>query len=76
MSEGDFDAELTKRGYKQDEIAKLKELQQVIPNLGDIIRMAVREAFTPDVVSRFQLHAELPGDMVSWAKKQGPDSYP
>jgi len=71
MSEPDFDTELRKRGYKDDEIAKLKELQQVIPNLGDIIRMAVREAFTPDVVSRFQLHAELPGDMVSWAKKQG-----
>jgi len=71
MSVGDFDAELSKRGYKQDEIAKIKELQQVIPGLNDIIRMAVREAFTPDVVSRFQLHAELPGEMVSWAKKQG-----
>ena len=71
MSEGDFDAELIKRGYKPDEIAKIKELQKVIPALPDIIRMAVREAFTPEVVSRFQLHAELPGEMVSWAKKQG-----
>ena len=71
MSEGDFDAELIKRGYKPDEIAKIKELQKVIPGLGDIIRMAVREAFTPEVVSHFQLHAELPGEMVSWAKKQG-----
>ena len=71
MSEGDFDAELGKRGYKPDEIAKLKELMKVIPGLGDIIRMAVREAFTPSVVDRFQLHAELPGEMVSWAKKQG-----
>ena len=71
MSESDFDAELIKRGYKQDEIAKIKELQKVIPGLPDIIRMAVREAFTPSVVDRFQLHAELPGEMVSWAKKQG-----
>jgi len=71
MSESEFDAELTKRGYKQDEITKLKELQKVIPGLGDIIRMAVREAFTPEVVSRFQLHAELPGEMVEWASKQG-----
>ena len=71
FSEGEFDGELTKRGYKSDEIAKLKELMKVIPGLGDIIRMAVREAFTPEVVSRFQLHAELPGEMVSWAKKQG-----
>ena len=71
MSEPDFDAELTKRGYKPDEISKIKELQKVIPGLADIIRMAVREAFTPSVVDRFQLHAELPGEMVSWAKKQG-----
>ena len=71
MSEGAFDVELAKRGYKPDEIAKIKDLQKVIPALGDIIRMAVREAFTPEVVSRFQLHAELPGEMVAWAKKQG-----
>jgi hypothetical protein len=71
MSESEFDAELGRRGYKPDEIAKLKELQKVIPGLGDIIRMAVREAFTPSVVSQFQLHAELPGDLVEWAQKQG-----
>ena len=71
MSESEFDAELARRGYKSDEVAKLKELQKVIPGLGDIIRMAVREAFTPEVVRHFQLHAELPGDMVSWAGKQG-----
>ena len=33
--------------------------------------MAVREAFTPSIVSKFQLHAELPGEMVKWAKAQG-----
>jgi hypothetical protein len=71
MSESEFDAELAKRGYKSDEVAKLKELQKVIPGLGDIIRMAVREAFTPEVVRQFQLHAELPGEMVEWAAKQG-----
>jgi len=71
MSESEFDAELARRGYKSDEVAKLKELQKVIPGLGDIIRMAVREAFTPEVVRQFQLHAELPGEMVEWASKQG-----
>lgn len=71
MSEGEFDGELGKRGYQPEEIAKIKVLLKVIPPLPDIIRMAVREAFTPDVVSEFQLHAELPAEMVSWAKKQG-----
>ena len=71
ISEAEFNIELWRRGYKDEEVAKLKELQKVIPGLGDIIRMAVREAFTPEVVRHFQLHAELPGDMVSWAGKQG-----
>lgn len=73
MGESEFNAELSKRGYKDDEIAKLKELQKVIPGLGDIIRMTVREAFTPEVVREFQLHAELPDEMVEWAAKQGLD---
>lgn len=71
MGDGEFSTELGKRGYRPDEITKIKALQQIIPNIGDIIRMAVREAFTPEVVSRFQLHAELPGEMVEWAAKQG-----
>ena len=71
ISESEFEAELGKRGYKPDEIAKLKELQNVIPGLGDIIRMAVREAFTPKVIREFQLHAERPDELVEWAAKQG-----
>ncbi len=71
LTEMDFNVELTKRGYKGEEIAKIKTLLHVIPPLSDIITMAVREAFTPEIVQRFQLHAELPTEMVSWAEKQG-----
>ena len=71
LSDGEFDAQMGKRGYTSDEIGRVKILLQVIPPLPDIIRMAVREAFTPSVVDRFQLHAELPGEMVKWAEKQG-----
>ncbi len=71
INEDGFDRQLATRGYKSEEISKIKSLLHIIPPLTDIIQMAVREAFTPDVVQRFQLHAELPGEMVSWAKKQG-----
>lgn len=71
IGEGEFNTELGKRGYREPEIDKIKTLLHVIPPLTDIISMAVREAFTPAMVERFQLHAELPGEMVSWAKKQG-----
>lgn len=71
IDETEFNVELNKRGYRIEEREKIKTLLHVIPPLTDIIRMAVREAFTPDIVQRFELHAELPAEMVSWAKKQG-----
>jgi hypothetical protein len=71
IGDGEFNTELAKRGYTEAETAKIKTLLDVIPPLSDIIRMAVREAFTPEIIQRFQLHAELPGEMVEWAAKQG-----
>lgn len=71
ISESEFDRELAKRGYRGEEVEKIKALLKVIPPLSDIITMAVREAFTPEIVERFELHAELPGEMVEWAAKQG-----
>lgn len=71
ISESKLREELAKRGFAAEDIGYILKLMEVIPPLPDIIRMAVREAFTPAVVSRFQLHAELPGEMVAWAKKQG-----
>lgn len=71
INETQFRAELTKRGWTSEDIGYILKLMDVIPPLPDIIRMAVREAFTPGVVERFQLHAELPTDMVAWARKQG-----
>lgn len=71
ITERGFDGELAKRGYQSEEIAKIKTLLHVIPPLSDIITMAVREAFTPEIVQQFQLHAELPVKMVAWAEKQG-----
>lgn len=75
MGESQFDKELDKRGYRTDEVGKIKALLHVIPPLTDIIRMAVREAFTPDIVRRFGLHDELPGELIEWAKKQGLSDY-
>lgn len=71
ISEFEFGTELAKRGYRGEEVEKIKALLKVIPPLSDIITMAVREAFTPEIVERFELHAELPSEMVDWAAKQG-----
>jgi len=71
MTEGEFNAELDKRGYKTDEIAKLKELQKVIPGIGDIIRMAVREAWRDDVAARYGYDQDYPEELTKWAATQG-----
>jgi len=66
-----FQGELQKRGYTAPDSQALGQLLQVIPDIPDLIRMAVREAFTPDVVERFQLHAEFPSQVAEWAEKHG-----
>lgn len=71
MTESEFDAELGKRGYKTDEIAKLKELQKIIPGIGDIIRMAVREAWRDDVAARYGYDQDYPAELTKWAATQG-----
>lgn len=55
----EFKAEMSARGYKLDEIEKVVELFHIIPPAPDLIRMAVREAFDPDIVSTYKLDADL-----------------
>lgn len=69
------DAELT-RGFAQLGIVEpyatmLKKLSFVLPPVQDIITMAVREVFTPEVAERFGQFEGLPARFVSEAKKQG-----
>jgi len=66
-----FTAELQARGYTTPDSQALGQLLQVIPDIPDLIRMAVREAFSPDIVERFQLHAEFPSQVAEWAEKHG-----
>jgi len=35
----------------------------------------VREAFTPNIISEYQLHGDLPPDFVKWAKTKGLDEF-
>ena len=48
-----------------------KELAYQIPPVADIITMAVREAFTPSIASKFGQYEELPSDYVKYAGMKG-----
>ncbi|GAH63671.1 unnamed protein product, partial [marine sediment metagenome] len=43
----------------------------IIPDVSDLIVMAVREAFTPDIVAKYDLHAEFPTQFANHAAKHG-----
>ena len=62
---------LGRAGYNQDNIRMINELYFDIPTPSDLVRMAVREVFSPDVVGRFGLFDEFPADFGRFAKQIG-----
>lgn len=68
---GEIEAELKKAGYTPERIAALKKLWQVIPPIQELIRMAVREAFTPEIAEKFGQYQDFPPAVAEWAGKQG-----
>ncbi len=64
-------SELLKIGVHQNYHGLYKELAYQIPPVADIITMAVREAFTPDIAARFGQYQDLPSEFVEWVGKKG-----
>jgi hypothetical protein len=70
---GEFLTELKARGMTEADAAGMEKLIHLIPGAGDVIRMAVREAFSPNVISKFELGSEYPAEFEEWMVKQGYD---
>lgn len=58
-------------GLRPGHAENMRELVWTIPPVQDLISMAVREAFSPPDIEKFQLHADFPDDFRAWAEKQG-----
>jgi len=63
--------ELRKRGYPLNDITIARALTQMIPGPGDLIRMAVREAWRDDVAAEWGYDADFPPEFAEWMEKQG-----
>ena len=63
--------ELRKAGFSEDGAQNIMKLWQELPPPSDLIRMAVREAFSPDIVARFGQHDDFPAEFEKFAKQQG-----
>ncbi|MBT9168378.1 MAG: hypothetical protein DDT19_01723 [Syntrophomonadaceae bacterium] len=68
---GVHDSKLAQLGYSKESIEAFKKVYFYIPPAPDLIRMAVREAFSPEVARRFGQYEDFPPDFAKWAAKQG-----
>jgi len=66
-----LDTELRRIGIHPNYNDLYKELAYQIPPVADIITMAVREAFTPEIARRFGQYQDLPPEFVEWVGKKG-----
>ena len=67
----DIEGEFTKRGWTPERIANLILVNKVYPGVNDVIRFAVRDVFTPEIVEKFQLGAERPDAFFEEADRLG-----
>lgn len=66
-----LDADLKKIGIHPDYADVYKTLAYPIPPVADIITMAVREAFSPQIATRFGQYEDYPEEFETWAVKKG-----
>ena len=66
-----LDERLTKIGIHPDYLDLHRELAFVIPPVADIITMAVREVFTPEIAARFGQYDDFPAPLEEWGLKKG-----
>lgn len=68
-------AELVRRGYTSPEADDLLKVAERIPGPGDLISMAVREAFHPELVAKYGYMQNFPPEFADWMEKQGFDRH-
>jgi hypothetical protein len=62
---------LKKIGIHPDWVDTYKTLAFPIPPVADLITMAVREAFSPEIAARFGQYEDFPPDFEYWAVRKG-----
>ncbi len=71
MKDDELDEQLRKLGFVDDQITKLKAVTLYYPNPIDIVRFAVRDAYTPSTVEAYGLDEDMPDDYLEAGRKAG-----
>lgn len=71
MSDDWLEHRLSELGFTPERISELKTIIPRIPPMQDIVMMLGREAFEPEMISKFGLGAEYPPELTKWAQANG-----
>ena len=71
ITEAQKNEALKKLGYTEDQIHLLDKLTLVYPSADDIVRFAVREVFSEEVVRKYGYDQDIPKEYLEWARKLG-----
>ena len=71
IDEPAFDAKIKELGLSDENRDNIKKAAILIPGTSDLVTMAVREVFTPEVAERFGQFDDFPEAFKDWAAKQG-----
>ena len=71
IEEGDLDKALAENRMRPADVELLKQVVFFVPPAQDLIRMAVREVFSPDVRERFGQDEDFPEAFAKFAAQQG-----
>ena len=66
-----LETEAKRIGVHPNYIPMFRELAYPIPPVSDIITMAVREAFSPEIATRFGQYEDYPSDLTRYGQMQG-----
>lgn len=71
INENEATTKMLQIGYEVEDAFKVIKLREVIPSVGDLISMAVREAFNDPVAERFGYDEGFPAEILEFTRKQG-----
>jgi hypothetical protein len=58
-------------GVREEEFELYEKLTRFMPSPSDIIRFAVREVFTPEIIEKYKMYEDLPQEYLDMARKLG-----